>query len=221
VPCNVSLQQGLSPAADAICQKPEPAPDSAVFVGRLDWDSGITHYINALDLLRAQHGIDLRLDVYGGGALEHVLRTDVKHRRLPVRFHGFVDEAQSRLADGCFAFVSGRLAIQEAMARRRLVVTTYVNQLKRSYVCDEPFGSYVTVGDSPEAIADIVANYTTDATRRAAMVDRAFEYARTLTWERTARGYLRLWQNGLAAKPAGQSPLTRLQLAMDLADEFK
>ena len=221
VSSDVAIEQGLRPSADEIEQIPEPPPDRAVYVGRLEWDTGIPTYIDAIAVLHRKHGLKVSLEVYGGGSLEAKLRERVERDRLPVKFHGFVENAQVHLADGCFAFVAGRLAIQEAMARRRLVIATYVNDLKRDYVSKEPFSPYLLMAGSAEEVADRVAEYARDAQARARLVARAFEHARTLTWQRTAQGYLNLWRTKRAHASASRGWLERATLALRLGVKLR
>ncbi len=221
VPSDVIIAQGLAPPADEIEQDPEPPPNSAVFVGRLDWDSGITTYIDAIAVLRDRHGMQVTLEVYGGGGLEEQLRSRVDRDRLPVRFHGFVEGAQNRLSNGCFAFVSGRLAIQEAMARRRLVIATHVNELKRDYVSEEPFSPYLEIGATAEEVAEKVVYFANHSQERSHRIERAFAHARTLTWTHTARGYMALWRRQSVGAPAVSRWLERATLAMQLCEEAR
>jgi len=194
VPADAVLDQGLSPAADEIEQTLEPTNPGAVYVGRLGWDGGITHYVDAVRVLKKRDNLDFPLDVYGGGELEDELKQAVARDALPVRFHGWVDDAQAHLGDAMFAFVSGRMAIQEAMARRRLVVATYVNELKKDYVFEEPFSPYLTIAETGSDIADLVLRYWRHADQRREIVEQAFAHARTLTWRRTAQGCLDMWK---------------------------
>lgn len=200
VPGDTVLEQGLWPPADKIEHLPEPPSNTAVFVGRLEWDTGITNYLDALVVLKRTYGISFSLDVYGGGSLEAQLRERARRDELPVTFHGFVENAQKHLADGCFAFVSGRLAIQEAMAGRRLVVATYVNELKHDYVCQEPFSPYLIASGTAGDIAEGVAYFVRHPDERARLIERAYQHAKTLTWTRTAQGYLHLWQERNAGR---------------------
>ena len=220
VPSTAALDQGLSPTTDELDHVPEPPPTSAVFIGRLDWDSGIENYIEAINLLVHQHRPRISLDVYGGGHLQGELRARVERQQLPITFHGWVNDAQNRLTDGCFAFVSGRLAIQEAMARRRLVVATYVNQLKRDYVCEESFSPHLVVGGTPPELAALVIRYAQHNEERARIVDGAFAHAKNLTWHRTAQGFLKLWRSApVVRKASAPSRLERIMLALRLNGE--
>lgn len=221
VPADCVPDQGLYPEADALTPVPEPPTNSAVFVGRLDADSGIRIYVEAVRALRAQHGLELSLDVYGDGLLRPELEAQAQHESLPIRFHGWQADAQERIVDGRFAFVAGRMAMQEAMARRRLVVAAYVDPLKRDYVCGEPFSPYLLAGGDPETIAALTARYARDHAARAALVERAYTHACTLSWRRTASEYLKLWQTAPRRKSRMSSLRERTSLAWTLRREAR
>ena len=211
--------QGLHPEADALPVIPEPAPTSATFVGRLEPDSGIEIYVDAIDVLIRDFGLSIALDVYGGGTLEDALRNRAARDGLPVTFHGWQEGAQERITEGCFALVAGRLAMQEAMARRRLVVAAYVDPLKRDYVCGEPFSPYLVSGGDARTIAAQVAHYATHHDERKRMVEQAYAYARTLSWRRTAAAYVDLWTHPPRGRRQPLSRLQRARLAVQLRRE--
>jgi glycosyltransferase involved in cell wall biosynthesis len=210
--------QGLYPEAQDLPVAFEPPPKTATFVGRLDPDSGIEIYIDTIAVLRDRYNLPISLNVYGGGTLEADLRERVKRLELSVVFHGWQPDAQEHIADGCFAFVAGRMAMQEAMARRRLVVAAYVDPLKRDYVEGEPFSPYLVSGEDAETVAERVAHYATHEAERRALVERAYAHSRTLTWRRTAKEYERIWTQ----PPRPRAPMafmSRLRLAWQLRRE--
>jgi glycosyltransferase involved in cell wall biosynthesis len=211
--------QGLRPVADELPPVPEPEPNSAVYVGRLEPDTGIRIYIDAVRGLVRDHRRRFALHVYGDGTLLSELRARVERESLPVTFHGRMPYAQDHISDGCFAFVDGRMAIQEAMARRRLVLAAYVDPLKYDYVAGEPFSAYlVAVADAVELV-ERVAHYIDHLEERAALIGRAHEYSRQLTWTRTARAYVRFWQERLACPRLHLPLLQRAKLACKLEGE--
>ncbi|NOX59822.1 MAG: glycosyltransferase family 4 protein [Planctomycetes bacterium] len=185
--------QGLFPEADDIEDVPEPPPTSATFVGRLEPDSAIDVYVDAIRVLRDVHQMPIRLDVYGDGTLRLPLERKATQQNLPITFHGWQAGAQERITDGCFAFIAGRMAIQESMARKRLVVAAYKDPLKDLYVNGEPFGPWLVSGGDAEAIAKHVAYYANHNDERRNLVDQAYAHARTLSWSKTADAYLQLW----------------------------
>jgi glycosyltransferase involved in cell wall biosynthesis len=208
---DICPNQGLSPEADELTPVPELAPDSAVYIGRVEADSGIRIYMDAVREVTRHHRRPFSLNVYGNGSLMPALREQVAREALPIRFHGMTPDAQDRIVDACFAFIDGRMAIQEAMARRRLVLAGYVDPLKRDYVCGEPFSPYLVAEGNGSALAERVIYYSDHPQERAALIDRAYQHARTLSWGRTAAAYLDLWHrrphfsaNGPYSGPRGR-----------------
>ncbi|MCC7290766.1 MAG: glycosyltransferase family 4 protein [Phycisphaerales bacterium] len=202
---------GLRPVADEIIHRPPPAEPSAVFIGRLEPDSGIDLYLDALARLRDRHGTILPLGVYGDGSLKPRLIERAMRERLDVAWRPPAPDAQDRLLDGTLAFVSGRMAIFEAMARRRPVVAAYVDPLKRDYVCGEWFSRHVSAGASGADLADRVLRLLRDARLRDQQAQAAFEEVRRLSWRATALQYLAVWrqdaqgQSGSHARHAGSA----------------
>ncbi len=218
---DVCPNQGLSPPADDLRRVPEPPPTSAVFIGRLEPDSAIRMYLDAVRILTCKQGREFRLNVYGDGSLGAELRDQVLRENLPVHFFGRTHDAQRYIVDSCFAFIDGRMAIQEAMARRRLVLAGYATLLKRDYVGREPFSPYLVTVASGAELAEKVAYYIDHPEDRLALVARAFEHARGLTWRRTAQTYLNLWQEGLTRPERKASRWGLLRLARVLSRESR
>ena len=192
--------QGLSPPADELPYVAEPPPTSAAYIGRIEPDSGIRIYIDAVKILARDMGRPFHLDVYGDGSLLPSLRERVKRTDLPVTFHGRVANAQDRIVEACFAFIDGRMAIQEAMARRRLVLAGYTDPLKRDYVAGEPFSPHIVPVSSGAELAERVAHYIDHPDKRHALIEQAHRHARSLTWSRTAEAYTSLWANHLTSR---------------------
>jgi glycosyltransferase involved in cell wall biosynthesis len=207
---DICPDQGLSPTADELIPVPEPPPTSAIYIGRLEPDTGIAIYIDAVRLLTGRGGRPLTLDVYGDGSLGASLRATVEREGLPVRFHGRIADAQNRITDSCFAFIDGRMAIQEAMARRRLVLAAYLNPLKRDYLSGERFSPHLVAVGTADELASRTAHFIDHPDRRAAIIERAFAHTQTLTWSRTAAAYLTLWREKLGAP--SQLPARRVTL---------
>jgi len=194
--------QGLFPLADDLAEFPEPPPTSAVYVGRLEPDTAIRIYVEGIQELVTQHRRPMTFHVFGDGSLAPQLRAQAADQRLPIEFHGAVPDAQNQIPNYCFAFVDGRMAIQEAMARRRAVIAAYSNPLRRDYVCGESFSPFlVPVADASQLAVEVM-QLIDQAPRRQALVQRAFSYAQTLSWDATAQEFLALWK----ARLTGSTP---------------
>ena len=195
---NICPDQGLHPQADDLTPVPEPPPESAVYIGRIEPDSGIGMYIDAVRILAKRWGRPFELQVFGDGTLARPLSEAAEREELPIRFNGREEDAQRHIVESCFAFIDGRMAIQEAMARRRLVVAAYTDPLKKDYIGGEPFSPYLVMAGDGEELARKVAHHIDHPDQRADLISRAFDHARTLSWTKTAEGYLELWRRKLA-----------------------
>lgn len=197
VTATICPNQGLSPEADVRRVTPEPPADSAVYIGRFEPDTGARMYVDAVRELTRVRRIPFRLDMYGSGSLVPELRTTVQRERLPVVFHGSTPDAQDRIAAACFAFVDGRTVIQEAMARKRLVLAGYTDTRKRDYVCGERFSPFLVPVANATELVDRTIYFIEHPDERRRMTERAFDHACTLTWRRTAVAFMDMWQQRL------------------------
>ena len=189
--CDAVSYGGVDPPPQA--SDPQPGA-GAVFVGRLAPDSGIADIIQALRLLHDEHGAPLPLTVCGDGPLRAHLERAAREAHLQVRFLGRVPDVTTHLLEARFAFVTGYLAILEAMACRRLVFAVYDNPLKRDYLTLFPAASAMVVAGSPEELARRLAAHLPSPHQDRALLDQAEAFAREQTWRRVAETYLQLWQ---------------------------
>lgn len=200
--------QGLSPRADELPFVTEPPPTSAIYVGRLEPDTAIQLYVDGVRDLVVAHRRPMTLHVYGGGSMLAALRARVADEQLPILFHGTTQDAQHQIGKHCFAFVNGRMAIQEAMARRRAVIAAYGDPLRKDYICGESFSSYLVAVGSGAELASQVIRLIDQPVDRHKLTEGAFLYARTLNWDVTAGAFENLW---LAHGAQHQAPLKLLE----------
>ncbi len=197
-PADAVIAQGLSPAADEIEPVEPTAKLGATFVGRLEWDTGIDAYLDALHILKTEHNKTVPLDVVGHGSLRTELELRANKDKLPIRFLGQRPDAQDHLLPNPVAFVSGRLAIHEALARRRPVIAHYVNPVKRDYLADEPFSPHIMIAANGREIAQAVMTTIENPKQTREMINAGYAYTRQLSWDRTADAYLDIWQEHVA-----------------------
>lgn len=213
--------QGLSPEADRLEPVPEPPPTSAAYVGRLEPDTGIRTYIDAVRILTKRLARSFELHVYGDGSLMTSLCDIVKRDDLPVVFHGRTPNAQEKIVKSCFAFLDGRMAIQEAMARRRLVLAAFVDPLKRDYVCMESFSPFLHAAGDAEALAAKTTHFIDHQDARADAVAQAYRFACQLRWASTADIYAKFWQERLCLPFARPTRWKCARLAAQIGRETK
>lgn len=170
--------------------------EGAVFVGRLEKDTGFLDSLEALKTLRNVHGIGLPLTVCGDGSLREQGEAFADRYGIDVTFTGRVPDVTLYLLRARFAFTSGLLGMLEAMANGCAVLATYDNPLKRDYLRLFPGAPYIEMARSPGELAARTALILRDPAALDERLREAFEFARTQTWSAVADLYEALWGCG-------------------------
>lgn len=174
-------------------QEPNLDGEGAVFVGRVEPDTSLPVYLHALAELRDRHRVRLSLHVCGGGAKRAEAEVLARSLGIHATFHGMVGEVTLFLRAARFAFVSGYLAMLEAMTAGAVVAATYDTPLKEDYLRLFPGAPYIVTAGSAGVLADRLARLVRDSRRRQDMARQAFAFARRQTWAKVARLYLSLY----------------------------
>ncbi|MDA8235872.1 MAG: glycosyltransferase [Clostridia bacterium] len=172
----------------------EPKNIDAVFIGRLEKDTGIIDYLETIKLLKEKYDRQVKKVVCGDGSLRPVLEEQVKISGLTVEFKGFVNNPEKWLSRSRVALVSGYLAILEAMLNKSLVCSIYDNPLKEDYLRLMPCAGFMIISGSPEELADSIYNCLRDEEKMIKQINQAYEFAARQTWENVAKTYLALWK---------------------------
>ena len=182
--------------ADPVAEAPPPFPDpSALFIGRLAEDTSIMVYAEALVTLQQDYGRRVRLTVVGDGPLRPIVERYAEAQGLEVKFLGTVADPMPLLAESRFAFVSGYLAIWQALAMKRLVFAIYDNDLKRDYLLGFPEAERVMVVSSdPAGLAAELDRHLSSPTLGDEMRERGAALAAEHTWGRVADLYLDMYR---------------------------
>lgn len=166
----------------------------AVYVGRLDEDTGVEWYIQALKVLRDAHHIELPLTVCGDGSLRSELVKYCSEHGLNVTFKGFVDNPMDYLLHARYAFASGYLSILEAMAARCLVFAVYKNRIKEDYLKLMPDADQMMIlNDDPSCLAEHLKKAWEEESAFQKVRERGHTFAQGHSWDELARIYVRLW----------------------------
>lgn len=160
--------------------------ESAVFVGRLDEQTGIKTYASAIELIRKRIP-DFRFEIIGDGRLRK--KTEDKFRVL-----GFKENAEKYFQKYNFAFVSRYLSILEAMAAKSLVFAVYDNPLKEDYLRLAPFSRYIIIANSASELVSKISFYLDNIKSKEKMIENAYVWARKHSWEEMVNMYLKLWR---------------------------
>jgi len=168
--------------------------DGAVFVGSLRPDMGIMGYLNALSILKEQHGIELPLDVVGDGPLRDEVISFSGEKGIEVRLYGQKPDPVPFFKAAKVALVDSYLAILEAMASGTPVFSFYGNPLKKDYLYFFPgSGEILGIRDDPSHLAADLAGYLSKPETYSESVERAFAFAAEQTWGKVADLYRELY----------------------------
>lgn len=181
---------------DAPAERP-PLGEGAVFVGRLEPDTGILDYIEALAWLRDKHGVDVPFEVCGVGSLLDMAKRRAAEKRLRVVFHGQVADPMPYFARARFACVSGYLAMLEAMAGGAIVLALYDNPLKEDYLRMSPMAVNAVIAGSPQELADQMAALARSPEEMERRAEAGYQFAKEQTWRRVAELYAGLYAKSL------------------------
>lgn len=160
--------------------------NSAVFIGRLDEQTGILTYVDTVKIIRKKIP-NFDFLVIGDGKFKNKINKKIKILKSQ-------DNASEHLKDYNFTFVSRYLSILEALAAKRLVFAVYDNPLKEDYLRLAPFSKYIIVSSSASELASKIYFYLDNIKEKEIAVESAYNWVKKHTWENVANTYLKLWK---------------------------
>jgi glycosyltransferase involved in cell wall biosynthesis len=163
----------------------KPDPQSAVFFGRLDAQTGIDEYVNAYKHLKTKFP-KFRFTVVGEGEYRDKIPQDV-------HVEPFQKDVGRYISENRFIFVSRYLSMLEALALKREVIAVYDNPVKRDYLLMSPFKQYVSIAKNSNDIEEFIVS-ALKSDQSAETIKKGYEWARAQTWEKIARHYVDLWR---------------------------
>ena len=161
--------------------------NSAIFVGRLDEQTGIETYIKAVKLIRKKIP-DFKFEIIGDGKFRKDIEKDF-------RVQGFKNDPQNYFQQYNFAFVSRYLSILEAMIVKRFVFAVYDNPLKKDYLEMTPFSKFISISNSASDLVSKISFYLKNPKEKERMVENAYSWAKKQTWDEIVNTYLKLWRS--------------------------
>lgn len=159
--------------------------ESAIFVGRLDEQTGIMMYAKAVEIIRKKNP-HFKFTIIGDGKFRDVLK---KNNEVL----GFRKDVSQYLYQYRFAFVSRYLSILEAMAAKRLVFALYDNSIKEDYLKMTPYAKFIVIDNSAEKLAKKVEYFLNNKKEEEKKIIDAYGWVKNQTWEKMVNIYLKLW----------------------------
>lgn len=158
--------------------------NSAVFIGRLDEQTGILDYAEAAKLIRKKIP-QFKFTIIGDGKY--------KNRLKEFNVMGFDKNAEKYFKEYNFAFVSRYLSILEAMANKRLVFAHYDNPVKEDYLKMAPFAKFIIISNSPERLAEKVKYFLDNPKQQDKFANGGYEWVKNESWTKVVKSYVELW----------------------------
>jgi glycosyltransferase involved in cell wall biosynthesis len=181
-------------AVDSNHWVPQPRK-GLVFVGRIEPDTGISYYVQALDILKTEYGIAVELKVCGSGSLRNDLAELASARGLQVTFLGPVSKPMG-IVNGCsICLAAGYLSILEAMSLGLPVVGVAKTPLRSHYlgaVLKE--GGPISMQRTPQGLAREIAVLMQNPELYLRVSNACVAFAASMTWDNLVIKYLRLWR---------------------------
>lgn len=165
---------------------PKFKKESALFIGRLDDQTGILTYNEAFIKLRKKYP-KFKFLIIGEGPDKHLIN---KHAELM----GFQKDPEKYFPQYHFAFVSRYLSMLEAMAAKRLVFAVYDNPVKEDYLKMTPFAKFIIIENDSSRLAKKVTYYLNHPKEEKQLIDKAFNWVKKQSWEALVELYLTLWR---------------------------
>jgi glycosyltransferase involved in cell wall biosynthesis len=163
----------------------KPTNESAVFVGRLDDQTGILTYTKALVLVRKKYP-KFSLVAVGDGVYKNKIAKKVL-------VTGFQENPEIYLYKAHFAFISRYLAILEAFIAKRLVFAVYDNPVKEDYLKLAPFAKCIVIAKSAEELSEKIMYYLDHPQQEKKLIEEAYLWGVQQTWSKMANLYISLW----------------------------
>jgi len=160
--------------------------DSAIYIGRLDDDTGILTYIKTYEILRKKFP-NFEFSTIGDGKNRELVKYKTKYLGIQKNPEKFIKKYN-------FVFTSGYLSILQAFSEKKLVFATYSNPLKKDYLKMSPFSRWIILEKSPEKIAEKVEFFIKNVDKKRKIVDEEYEWSKTQTWDSVVKTYLKLWE---------------------------
>ena len=159
---------------------------SALFIGRLDEQTGIIDYLEAFKKIKKKYP-NFELLVCGDG--KYKVLTAKKTMVL-----GFKKNPEKYFENYRFAFVSRYLSILEALGAKRLVFALYDNPVKEDYLKMAPFAKFIVIEKDPVKLAERVLYYLKHPNEESKLITQGYNWVVRQSWNALAEKYLSLWE---------------------------
>ena len=165
-----------------------PGAWDIIFYGRLENDTGFKDYLKGFKII-AEIYPKTRLLVLGSGTLGSWAGKFAADNKLNVDFIEWVPDVLPYLKNSKVAFVSGYLAILEAAAIGKPIISNYQTPIKYDYLDCHPLRDKLNISSSPAAIASSFQKIWEQPRNLPLDIKTAQEWALEQSWDKLATLY--------------------------------
>jgi len=157
----------------------QKAKNSFLYVGRLEKDTGLSIFLELLDIL-SKKKIIFSVKFCGDGPMK-------KNCEQYGQVLGFV-KVEEHLAKSEICFAGGYLSILEAMAYKNIVLSAFNNELKKDYLLSSPFAKTIACADNAQELFEQYTNLK----NKTAIITQNYNLAKEYSFEKLAKLYAKL-----------------------------
>jgi glycosyltransferase involved in cell wall biosynthesis len=170
----------------------------AIYVGRLEPDTPIRGYIEAVALVAEKHSRDIEFTICGDGNLREELEVHCQDNEIPARFLGNVRDPSQHYLNADIAFAGGFLSILEAMSYGLPVIAYSGTDLKRQYYRSVlTAGGSISIQSTATGVAKEVQRLMESSSLYHHTSESAIDFANKNDWNQMADLYEKLWMSSV------------------------
>jgi glycosyltransferase involved in cell wall biosynthesis len=175
-------------------EKRASGKNHAIYVGRLEPDTPILEYVEALATVVGESKREMEFTVCGDGSLRGRLEGMCKDRGVHARFLGNVRKLEPYYLNADVALAGGFLSVLEAMSYGLPVVAYAGTVLKyRYYKSVLKAGGNISIQSSAAGVARELDRLSNSRSLHDQLSKHAVAFTETNNWSRMVDIYLKLW----------------------------
>ncbi len=175
-----------------IISYPKKGVIKALFIGRLEPETGIMEYLKFIDLMRKDN-ISITIIIAGDGSLRNEAIEYVKVKKIKATFLGFVNDPQKYFSKVDIVFTSRYLGILESLLGKKRVYAFYNNAIKKDYLQMSSFSQFINIAKSIKQMRLLLLNDKANENLYKASINQGYAFALEQSWQKLTLLYIKLW----------------------------
>ena len=164
------------------------------FYGRLEKDTDITFYIQAIKLLQKKLDNKICFKIIGDGSLRKSVLNFLDENKINYEFLGFQENPTQFLKNAKIVLTSSYLSILESLSLGKIVISFYSNNLKRDYLKSFPGAdSIFYVYEDPKFVASRIEDIIRNSHKYEHLKVEGKNLAKEMSWAKVAEKYVALY----------------------------